>query len=662
MRRFFSLNTLSRQLTLWMVLSVGGITAALVLFAYRSARTQIIEQTKQSAMAEVALHAAEIDEMVGRVASLVTTMAAVQGLRGPDPDPDVMLKLRRFMDAFPPNEVFGVYYTFENADYRNPMSMPWIDRNSYPEATINRNDYHIDQPSTIWYWGPKKSGRLMVSEPYFDAGGSDVTMLSVNAPVVGPDGKFYGISGVDISLADMRQMIKNIDIALEGEDATHASDFAYLVSREGTIIAHPDSSLMIGQGNPGVNISQLPVGAAMAAAPSGETTYRDREGARRIVCWSTAPLTGWKVVIDVPYSTMLTPVYALAWRLGSVGGAGLLVLLGVVALVARRVATPLGQLTRAAAELEAGQLDREKLTPLLRRGDEVGDLGRGFTRMAEEIRKREESLAAWNANLEKTVDERTAELNLAFVELKGSQEKLAAELAEAAAYVQNVLPAPISNGPVTAEWQFLPSSSLGGDAFGYGPERDGKFGICLLDVCGHGVGAALLSISVLNVIRAESLPGVDFSDPGAVLAGLNNAFPMEKHGEMFFTAWCGIYEPTTRLLRFASGGHPPAVLVGPDGATSVLAAKGPVIGPMPGMKFASAEVAVPAGARLFVFSDGAYEIRRHDGSMMSHDDLRALLSRAPRDNAPAWVMDQLRALNSQPEFDDDVSLVELRFP
>jgi sigma-B regulation protein RsbU (phosphoserine phosphatase) len=250
----------------------------------------------------------------------------------------------------------------------------------------------------------------------------------------------------------------------------------------------------------------------------------------------------------------------------------------------------------------------------------------------------------------------------AFVALKESQEKLAAELSEAAAYVQSVLPAPIKDGPVSASWQFLPSSSLGGDAFGYGPEKDGKFGICLLDVCGHGVGAALLSISVLNVIRAESLPGVNFSDPGEVLTGLNNAFPMEKHGEMFFTAWCGIYDPSTRRMRFAGGGHPPSILVRGDGTTEVLAAKGPVIGAMPGMNFASAEAVIPPAARLFVFSDGAYEIVRHDGSMMSHDDLRELLARAPRENAAAWTMEQLRELNSQPVFDDDVSLVELCFP
>jgi sigma-B regulation protein RsbU (phosphoserine phosphatase) len=250
----------------------------------------------------------------------------------------------------------------------------------------------------------------------------------------------------------------------------------------------------------------------------------------------------------------------------------------------------------------------------------------------------------------------------AFLALKESQEKLAAELSEAAAYVQSVLPAPIREGTVTASWEFLPSSSLGGDAFGYGPERDGSFGICLLDVCGHGVGAALLSISVLNVIRAESLPGVNFSDPGEVLGGLNNAFPMEKHGEMFFTAWCGTYDPARRSIRFAAGGHPPAIMVAPDGSTTVLAAKGPVIGAMPGMKFASAEASVPPGARIFVFSDGAYEIQRRDGSMMTHDDLRRLLAGAPRGNAPGWIMEQLRAINSQPVFDDDVSLVELCLP
>ena len=106
--------------------------------------------------------------------------------------------------------------------------MPWIDRNSYPEATINQNDFHIEQPSTIWFWGPKRSGQLVISEPYYDAGGSNVTMLSVNAPVIGPHGSFYGISGADISLDEMQELIKKVDLTMRGEGADQESDFAYL--------------------------------------------------------------------------------------------------------------------------------------------------------------------------------------------------------------------------------------------------------------------------------------------------------------------------------------------------------------------------------------------------------------------------------------------------
>lgn len=423
MRRFFGLNTLAGQLTFWMALTVGIVMTALILFAYRSARQSLLEETKRDAMAEVALHAGEIDGMVGRVASLVTTMAAVQGLRGPDPGPDVIQELRRIVDAFPPSEVFGVYYAFENRPYTDPMAMPWIDRNNYPEPTIVKYDIHADGPGTEWYYGPKRAGRLCFTEPYFDEGGSEITMLSVTAPVLGPGGQFYGVSGADMSLDEIRRLVKRVDLEMKGEDKQHESDYAYLVSPKGKIIAHPNASLMIGKGNPGVDLASLPGGAEIAATPSGDVEFRDAGGSRRMVYWKTAPLTGWKVVLDVPYSTLLVPVYALAWRLGTMGCAGLLLLFGVVALVARRVAAPLQQLTHSAAELEAGQLDREKLSPLLRRGDEVGDLGRGFTRMAEEIRKREESLAAWNANLEKTVADRTAELKSAVEDAEEAREQ-----------------------------------------------------------------------------------------------------------------------------------------------------------------------------------------------------------------------------------------------
>lgn len=82
----------------------------------------------------------------------------------------------------------------------------------------------------------------------------------------------------------------------------------------------------------------------------------------------------------------------------------------------------------------------------------------------------------------------------------------------------------------------ISSSQLGGDSFGYHWIDDDTFSLYLLDVCGHGVGAALLSISVMNVLRTSSLVDTNFRDPDNVLGNLNAAFPMEQHNDMYFTA------------------------------------------------------------------------------------------------------------------------------
>ncbi len=91
--------------------------------------------------------------------------------------------------------------------------------------------------------------------------------------------------------------------------------------------------------------------------------------------------------------------------------------------------------------------------------------------------------------------------------------KLNYELAEAADYAKFLLPQPLTEGPLQANWRFVPSTALGGDALGYHWIDEDSFAIYLIDVCGHGVGAALHSVSVLNVLRSQKPSAHRF--PGA---------------------------------------------------------------------------------------------------------------------------------------------------
>ncbi|MBC2594511.1 SpoIIE family protein phosphatase [Ruficoccus amylovorans] len=257
-------------------------------------------------------------------------------------------------------------------------------------------------------------------------------------------------------------------------------------------------------------------------------------------------------------------------------------------------------------------------------------------------------------------------LNL--LQRKKAEAALQAELEEAARYVRSLFPDPMENDLVKTDWVFISSSDLAGDTFGYHDLDDEHFAIYLLDVTGHGVGAALHSVSAINVLRAQSLPGVDFRDPGAVLSGLNEAFDMDKHNQMYFTLWYGVFHRPTRTLKFSSGGHPPAVLITdparPQESLETLFTPGMVIGGMPGAPFTTDSTQVPSGSTLYVFSDGVYEVDYADGhGMMTEEEFGAGLCLPPEEGKSkvASMVDWVRRAQGRDPFEDDFSLMEIIF-
>lgn len=261
---------------------------------------------------------------------------------------------------------------------------------------------------------------------------------------------------------------------------------------------------------------------------------------------------------------------------------------------------------------------------------------------------------------------RLLQRNEAYQALVESQKILADQLAEAAAYVMSLLPAPSKGEGIETEWTFISSSQLGGDAFGYHWLDPDRFVMYLLDVCGHGVGAALLSVSVLNVLREHTLANTDFGNPSSVLEALNNAFQMENHNNMYFTIWYGVYDKTTRRITHASGGHPPAILVsGPNAHEAVevkrLATRNMIIGGMPDMSFKSESCQLGPYNRLFIFSDGVFEITKRDGTLWEFDEfVEQLTTRSSADTSDLERMLQLaRELNGEGPFDDDFSMLQV---
>ena len=220
-------------------------------------------------------------------------------------------------------------------------------------------------------------------------------------------GRNAGVTVAEVNLKLIWDVITGLKIGQGG--------YAYVVDRDGRLIAHPDISLVLRN----TDLSQLPqIAAARAEPPSfpspagggglgwGQPTGQAVMVAKGINGNSVltahaaiAPL-GWTVFVELPLSEALAPLYGSALRT-----AGLLALALVLAtlaalLLARRMTVPIRELQAGAARIGAGELDRHID---IQTGDELEDLAGDFNRMAADLQKS-------YADLEKKVEDRTAEL------------------------------------------------------------------------------------------------------------------------------------------------------------------------------------------------------------------------------------------------------------
>ena len=252
------------------------------------------------------------------------------------------------------------------------------------------------------------------------------------------------------------------------------------------------------------------------------------------------------------------------------------------------------------------------------------------------------------------------ERNAAFDALARKEAELSAELAKAAGYVRSLLPPPMMDGAVRVDWRFVPSASLGGDCLDYFWLDEHRIALHVLDVCGHGVGPALLSVSAMNLLRSESGHGFDRGDPQAVMGALNDAFEMRRQGNMFFTIWYAVFDVRSRRLRYACGGHPPPVLLRPGQTPLVLEGEGLPIGVARGESYDLHELDVPSGAELIVYSDGAIEVMVRPGETWGTEGLVELMQGCPELRGGAMldrVLERVRAIRNGPVLDDDLSIV-----
>lgn len=211
--------------------------------------------------------------------------------------------------------------------------------------------------------------------------------------------------------------------------------------------------------------------------------------------------------------------------------------------------------------------------------------------------------------------QRSIELGAAQLEMQEQEMERAREIQEA------LLPKSVPQLPgfeVATAWR--PARAVGGDYFDVLRLGERQLAICIADVVGKGVSAALLMANVQATVRAFARDG---ESPARLCSRVNHVLCENIAADKFVTFFYGVLDAEARTFRYCNAGHPFPLLVS-SSSVRQLEEGGAVLGVLPDWKYEDSLVELSRGDRLLLFTDGITEASQPDGQEFGQENIAAL--------------------------------------
>jgi sigma-B regulation protein RsbU (phosphoserine phosphatase) len=251
-------------------------------------------------------------------------------------------------------------------------------------------------------------------------------------------------------------------------------------------------------------------------------------------------------------------------------------------------------------------------------------------------------------------------------ELRQTNERMNRDL-EAAARVQASL---LPNKSIEIEgakfiWRYRPCDELAGDGLNVFKRDNEHVAMYVMDVSGHGVAAALLSVSVTHHLT-QMIGHDEVTEPGGpspawLARNLNALFPMESVGRHYFTFLYGVLNVKARTFRFVSAGSPGPVVIHADGSSEIHDIPAVPIGMFPDSEYEDTLIELQAGDRMYLHTDGLYEERNPETrEVFGRDRMRNALCTAsgePFDSSLDRLFQSITAWRGSDVLSDDIAVL-----
>jgi len=627
------------RLSCLILLTTSLIFIALFGYYYAFSRQLIEDKIEQDATHLAQATANRIDRVLGATEKIPQDLSIVMEHLSPETE-----GLKTFMTTLleKNDEIYGMAVAFEPYAYSRDMKCfaPYLcrDNGKIASANLSYEYFYWD-----WYQIPRELGRASWIEPYFDEGAGNILMSTYALPFyqgVGETRKLKGIVTADISLSWLKAIVSSIKIGKTG--------YAFLISKNGTFVTHPNSDLIMNESIFSVAESRKDnslreIGREMIAGKSGFARSVDMiSGVESWMAYAPLPSSGWSLAVIFPESEVMADITLLNQRVIFLGIGGFLLLYIIIIWIARGITRPLRDLTDAAATIAGGNLDA--VLPPVRTKDEVGMLASSFYTMKDSLKEHIRNLT----------------------ETTAAKERIESELRLAHDIQMGILPRVFPAFPHRREFDIyaaiVPAKEVGGDLYDFFFMDDDHLCFTIGDVSGKGVPASLFMAVTKILIKAKAVKGLT---PETILARVNEDLSIDNPSMMFVTLFLGILDVTNGEIVYCNGGHNPPYIIRADGEiTQLEGTKGMALGVMEDLTYQSKNITLKKGDNLFLYTDGVTEAVNQQDELFSEKRLEMGLSDL-RDQSLkeiiSGIMERLEVFSKGVPQADDITMLALKF-
>jgi sigma-B regulation protein RsbU (phosphoserine phosphatase) len=501
------------------------------------------------------------------------------------------------------------------------------------------NYFYLD-----WYQIPKMLDKPVWTEPYFDENGGNIIMSTYSVPFYknqNKERKFKGIVTVDIDLSWLSDVIDSLNIINGG--------YAYLLSKRGTFLSHPDKSLIMNE-----SIFSLAdeyddealrnIGREMISGKSGFIRYNPIEmKGPAWMYYTTMPSSGWSIAIVFPEKELLSDLHFLFRTLIALIIGGILLIFIVITLVSSHITRPIEKLAKLTGRFGKGNFDIN--LPPVKYNDEIGQLTGSFDLMRKELKR-------YIKNLEETT---------------AAKNRIESELKIAHDIQQGIIPKIFPPFPEREDVDLFavldPAKEVGGDLYDFFFLDDKKIVFAIGDVSGKGVPASLFMAITRTLFRAKAVKGESASN---IVTNINKELCKDNENAMFVTFFLGILDLETGEIDFCNAGHNYPYLLQSGHSPEILKqTHGTPLGLFEDIKYGSGKITISRGDSMVLYTDGIPEAMDINGTLFGDEKLKEILQRCNPSGSPKQITDMLlaetKAFTGDAPQSDDITILVLTY-